>query len=129
MSRIPSLFMIFSVILLVQQFYDCNCENHPSHRFLLSNIKILIELPNENSLKFQIIKYPKCLFSNQLVHYIFDQTSRRANLLLSSKAISQLKLTVFVGFILHFKEIMHAPLSIRGRLFSFPSSDKAKDAF
>ena len=57
----------FCNFLLVQQFYNCRCENHPSHRILSSGIRILTKLPNKILVKFQIIKYHRCMFLYHVV--------------------------------------------------------------
>ena len=36
---------LFSNFLLIQQYYNCNQENHPNHQFLSSDVRILTQLP------------------------------------------------------------------------------------
>ena len=120
---------VFYSFLLVQGFYYCHCENHPSRRFLSSDIRILTQLPNEILVKFQIIKYHRCLFSYQLVDYIFDQISRGVNFLQVFKAIAQLHINTYCRLHTTFPGNDAYNKVLENVMFSFPSSDKVKDVF
>ena len=120
---------VFYNFLLVQQFYHCHCENHPSHRFLSLYIKILTQLPNEILVKFRIIKYHRCLFSYKLVDCIFDQISRNVNFLQFSKAIAQLHINTYCTMYTTFAGNDAYNKVLESVMFSFPSSDKVKDVF
>ena len=115
--------------MLVQQFYHCHCENYPIHRFLSSDIRILTQLQNEILVKFQIIKYHRCLFSYQLVDYIFDQVSRGVNFLQIPKAIAQLHINTYCRLYTTFQGNDAYNKALENVMFSFPSSGKVKDVF
>ena len=120
---------VFYNFLLVQQFYHCHCKNHPSHRSLSSDIRILTQLLNEILVKLQIIKYHRCLFSYQLVDYIFDHISRGVNVLQISKAIAQLHINTYCRLYTTFEGNDAYNKVLENVMFSFPSSDKVKDVF
>ena len=86
---------LFSNFLLIQQYYNCNEENHPNHRFSSSDVRILTQLPENALAKFHLVKYHRCLFSCHLIDYVFDQTSRGVNFLQISKAIAQLHVSEY----------------------------------
>ena len=123
------IYNVFYNFLLVQQFYHCHCENHPSHRFLSSDIRILTQLPNEILVKFRIIKYHRCLFSYKLVDYIFDQISRNVNFLKISKATAQLHINTYCTLYTTFQGNDAYNKVLENVMFSFPSSDNVKDVF
>ena len=120
---------VFYNFLLIQQFHHCHCENHSSHHFLSSDIRILTQLPNEILVKFQIINYHRSLLSYQLVDYIFDQISRGVNFLQISKAIAQLHINTYCRLHTTFQGNDAYNKVLEKVMFSFPSSDKVKDVF
>ena len=76
--------------------------------FLVVKQKDFTQLPNEILVKFQIYKHNRCLFSYQLVDYIFDKISRSVNYFCKfPERLSSCTFLLIVGCILHFKEMMH----------------------
>ena len=81
---------------------------HPSHQALVVKQKDFTQLPNEILVKFQIYKHNRCLFSYQLVDYIFEKISRSVKYFCKfPERLSSCTFLLIAGCILHFREMMH----------------------
>ena len=119
----------FSNFLLTQRYYNCIQENHPNHRFLSSDVRILTQLPENALNNFQLVKYYRCLLSCQLIDYVFRQISRHVFFYKYPKAIAQLDVSEYcrLGAVYQGSEA-YQNVS-QNSMFVFPSSDKIKDIF
>ena len=128
-SRIQGLFMMFSVIFCLFNNFTIAIVKTIQFTVFCRQTRILTQLQNEILVKFQIIKYHRCLFSYQLVDYIFDQVSRSVNFLQIPKAIAQLHINTYCRLYTTFQGNDAYNKALENVMFSFPSSGKVKDVF
>ena len=125
-SRIQGLFMMFSVIFCLFNNFTIAIVKTIQFTVFCRQTRILTQLQNEILVKFQIIKYHRCLFSYQLVDYIFDQVSRSVNFLQIPKAIAQLHINTYCRLYTTFQGNDAYNKALENVMFSFPSSGKVK---
>ena len=71
---------LFSNFLLIQQYYNCNQENYPNHRFFVIRCENIDPASREYIGQVPISEIPP-LFIFLSVDYVFDQISRGVNFL------------------------------------------------
>ena len=75
------------------------------------------------------MKYHHCLFSCQLIDYVFDQISRGVNFLQISKAIAQLHVSEYCRLYTVYQGSDAYQNVLQNSIYAFPSSDQIKDVF
>ena len=75
------------------------------------------------------MKYYRCLFSCQLIDYVFDQISRGVNFLQISTAIAQLHVSEYCRLNTVYEGSDAYQNVLQNSIYAFPISDKIKDVF